>query len=194
MSFSLKAHQPDISSTMLVEQENGDWLFQITAPLTAFQQEVWYVHGKESYSTPEEFNAFVLELVKNNVSVTFNKQEPSTLKAGQVFLGHETKVLFSISKNNNALQFLTIKNASFKNIHKSKSSVIILKKGYEKHIFTLSQDNHHVVNLKVKDTSFIEVAPSSFIEKYAIWLSVGLAILLSVVWFAIKRQKTQQIA
>ncbi len=34
------AHNPDVSTIMLVEKENNSWVVQISASLTAFQQEI----------------------------------------------------------------------------------------------------------------------------------------------------------
>ena len=34
------SHNPDASTTMLVEKENNIWVLQISSSLTAFQQEV----------------------------------------------------------------------------------------------------------------------------------------------------------
>ena len=40
MVMSAKAHQADVSTTMLVEKEDNSWVLQISASLTAFQHEI----------------------------------------------------------------------------------------------------------------------------------------------------------
>ena len=60
ISNFLYAHQPDQSSTMLVEKGEGVWILQVRAALTAFEYEVHHTFGTESYKTPEEFNELVL--------------------------------------------------------------------------------------------------------------------------------------
>lgn len=37
-SFTISEHQPEISNTMLVEREDGTWVLQIRAALTAFDR------------------------------------------------------------------------------------------------------------------------------------------------------------
>jgi hypothetical protein len=51
----LYAHSPDLSSLMIYE-ENGKTFLVIKSSIAAFEGEVVYLYGKESYKTPQEFN------------------------------------------------------------------------------------------------------------------------------------------
>lgn len=96
-SFNTIEHQPDLSSTMLVEHEDGKWILQVRAALTAFEYEVNTHYGKDSYKTPEEFNALVIRHLSENISISFNANEVIELKNGQVKLGHETSAVFEVA-------------------------------------------------------------------------------------------------
>ena len=96
MSLGMKAHQADISTTMLVEKENGTWVLQISSSLTAFQHEIRTHFAETPYETPEEFQQMVIEHIKNNLQLSFNDSQNITLGKGDVRLGHETKVVFQV--------------------------------------------------------------------------------------------------
>lgn len=51
----MNAHQADISPTMLTQQ-NGRWIHQVSAALTAFQHEVKFHNGDNAFDTPEVFS------------------------------------------------------------------------------------------------------------------------------------------
>jgi hypothetical protein len=150
------AHQPDIASTFLIEQEDNNWVFQMRGALTAFQYAVKINYPDTTYATPEEFQAFVLEFVKENLIIRFNGQDSIRLENGFVKLGHETNVLFNVTgipKNINSVFF---KNSAFKDISRSQNALVILKKDFEKDQFILTKKNNHTVNLLVNNAKFVE--------------------------------------
>ena len=150
----VRAHQPDMSTAMLVEQENGVWVMQISASLTAFQQEVNTHFTNTPYKTPEEFQSMVLEHVKNNLFLNFNGLNETSYSKGIVKLGHETRVVFEVFGVPENLKTLDVVNNVFKDVFKSKSALIISKKGFEKTQFILNNENEHAVNLLIKSNSF----------------------------------------
>ena len=90
ISWGVKAHQPDLSSTILVEQGENKWVLQIRAALTAFEYEIEQTYGKDSYETPEEFQDLVIKHVQEHISILYNKANTAVLQNGKVKLGHET--------------------------------------------------------------------------------------------------------
>ena len=143
------AHNPDASTTMLVEKENNTWVLQISSSLTAYQQEV---------RTPEEFQQMVLEHIKNNLDISFNDGSKITLGQGIVKLGHETKVVFEVFGIPSDLQSIRVRNAVFKDIGRSQSALFIFKDGFSKDQFILNNDNDHTLNLKVNGNKFVEAS------------------------------------
>ena len=96
-SLVVRAHQPDIATTLLVEKDNGDWVLQISSSLTAFEQEIAYNFSADSYSNSDEFKALLIEHIKKNFSARFNTNEMIELNEGYVKLGHETNVVFKLA-------------------------------------------------------------------------------------------------
>ena len=83
-SFTIQAHQPDISTTMLVEQADNKWILQVRASLTAFEYEVHAHYSDSAYATPAEFEALVVNHLKEHIQVRINDQKPLFLKKSQV--------------------------------------------------------------------------------------------------------------
>ena len=69
-----EAHQPNISSVMLIEQESGTWTVQFNAGILGFQYAVEEEHGKGSYSTVEKFNQLLLAHLHENMEILINSE------------------------------------------------------------------------------------------------------------------------
>jgi hypothetical protein len=177
------AHNPDASTTMLVEKENNIWVLQISSSLTAFQQEVRKHFAETPYKTPEEFQQMVLEHIKNNLEISYNNGSRITLGKGMVKLGHETKVVFEVFGIPSDLQTIRVRNAAFKDIGRSQSALFIFKDGFSKDQFVLNNENDHTLELKVNGNKFIattqqnaEISPSLVILGLIGSLCLGLLI------------------
>lgn len=153
-SLLAQAHQPDLSSTLLVEQEDGSWILTIRASLTAFEYEVHTKYGEDSYKTPEEFKELVICHLTESIWIGFGRNQAVSLEDGFVKLGHETNVVFRLLGMPKTLSNLIVENDCFKNIHGNQSALIILKKGFEKKQFILSPSNNHIVRLKARENYF----------------------------------------
>lgn len=160
VSMVTKAHQADVSTTMLVERENNTWVLQISASLTAFQHEVRTHFSETPYETPEEFQQMVLEHMMNNLHFSFNGGEEVTLSHGVVKLGHETKVVFEVFGIPSVINSVLVKNTAFKDIHKNQSALFLFKEGFNKEQFLLNNANNHALALEVSGNKFMEVAQS----------------------------------
>ncbi|RTE55252.1 hypothetical protein EHW67_01415 [Arenibacter aquaticus] len=132
-------------------------MLQISASLTAFQQEIRTNFAETPYKTPEEFQQMVLEHLKSNLHVSFNGGEAISLENGAVKLGHETRVLFQVSGITSDIHSVLVKNSTFKDIHRNKSTLFLLKEGYKKEHFVLNNENDHTLSLAVNGKEFVEV-------------------------------------
>ena len=151
---SLFAHQPDKSSTMLVEKEDGKWVLQVRAALTAFEYEVKHAFGKGSYNSPEEFEALVMEHLRNRIDLTIDEQT-YMLGTGSVQLGHKTNVLFEIENEILELNKISVSQKSFADINRNQSALVLLKKGLKPQQFILDQSNGHQMTLECNDDHFV---------------------------------------
>ena len=70
-SISIQAHQSDLSTVMIYQNEKGKCFLQIYSSLTAFEGEIDYKYGKNAYKTPDEFRALVIDHFKKNILFIF---------------------------------------------------------------------------------------------------------------------------
>lgn len=159
-ALSANAHQPDLSSVTLIEQESGQWTMQINASMTAFQYEVWNEFGKDAYATPEEFNQLLLSHLREKIELKVN-DDAVILGDGFVKLGHATAVVFNLSEIPKVMEEVSITNFGFKTIHHSQSVFSIVKEGLDKSQFVLSEENDYQLNVKMKDNQVLVSETSS---------------------------------
>ncbi|ANH59836.1 hypothetical protein [Dokdonia donghaensis] len=180
-TISSYAHQTEASTIILAEKEKGVWILQINASLTAFQQEVRQTYASTPYKTPEEFREMVLNHITQNLNLSFNENQNYILTDGKVQLGHETKVLFTLTRVPSNLETIDLTNTLFKNIHNSKSALLILKEDFKKTKFVLNKDNNYSLSLSVTEDEFIDIniqkasmGPVSFLSILALVIAVAL--------------------
>jgi hypothetical protein len=181
VSLSLQAHQADASTVLLVEQDNGSWVLQISGALTAFQHEIKTMYPDQEYKTPEEFKQLVIDHVKNNLSFLFNDNSTYSIKSTQVQLGHETKVVFELSGIPEKLNTVVVTNTIFKEVYKNQSTLFFFKNGLTKTKFVLNNDNQHTLKLKVEGNSFVQQETETQRDYTALYVVGGIVFLLGIV-------------
>jgi len=155
-SFSKKIHDPEHSNSILIEQGDGSWVLQIRSALTAFEYEVHTNYGKDSYKTPEEFNTLVIKHLIKNLSIKINSKHAVRLENGYVKLGHETTAVFEVAGIPKKVTNVFFTNSSFNDVYNNQNTLIILKKGFEKHHFLLNDKNKYTIDLKVSGNQFVQ--------------------------------------
>lgn len=183
-----KAHQPDLSTALLVEQNEGKWVLQIRSSLTAFEYEIENAFGKKAYQTPEEFMALVKTHLKKNIAIELDNSQAVTLQNGQVKLGHETSVTFEISQMPNKFHALSFRNSSFKNISRNQSAFMVFKKDFSKDQFILNNDNQHTVDLMINGNRFETVQPPAIPRAYYFFGLIGILLLYSLFYLSLKKK------
>ena len=93
------AHNPQVSTISIIQNENKKWSVFVTAPLYTCQLAI-----KEKYPQlnmdsirPSEMQKLILDLVKSNLKI--NGVEVLKLTNDKVQLAHETSVFFDISND-----------------------------------------------------------------------------------------------
>ncbi len=160
----VSAHQPDISSLTLIEQQPGHWMLRLSASVSAFQYEVKNAYGDDSYASSEEFNQLLLQHLRAQVALRIN-DHGVTLGNGFVRLGHATTVVFELSEVPGAVEEVWIRNDGFKNIRNSRSFFSVFRDGLEREPFVLSEENGFQTKVSLSKrsnrTSRSEPAPST---------------------------------
>lgn len=188
----LFAHQPDISSTMLIEKGSGQWVLQVRSAMTAYEYEIKYNDSNNKYSSPEEFQQLVIDHIKANVKLSFNGED-LILEDGQVKLGHETSVVFRIQGAFDSVQEIEIKQSTFSKINKNRSAFIVMKDGLKPQQFVLDDKNDHSTILYLENGKFESKIKSdsepidTSHNHYGRWALIGLALLsiLGLFWYKI---------
>ncbi len=194
ISWGVQAHQPDLSSTLLVEQGENIWVLQVRAALTAFEYEIEQHFGEDSYATPEEFQGLVIKHIEENTFIKFNNTDGIVLQNGWVKLGHETSVTFEVVGTPETIQSLKVKNSSFSQISRNQSALMVVKKGFSKNQFTLNNNNQHTVELAINDSKFELIAATQKKASIHLLLIFGVfLLLLSVVHFTFKKRKAMKL-
>jgi len=197
--WNVQAHQTEISSTMLVEQAPNNWVLQIRTALTGLDYEIKAKKLAKPYESVEEFQALVLQHVKDNMHIYFNEKDTVSLRNGKVKLGHESSVVFQVVGVPSTINSVYVKNTTFKNIHRNQSALILIKKGFKKRQFTLNNKNDHAMHLKVADAQFIpfeaammtaEIPPTS---SYTTYVYAGIAFLLLAGLAFLWTKRTRQV-
>ncbi|GAK75913.1 hypothetical protein JCM19296_1510 [Nonlabens ulvanivorans] len=189
----VEAHNPSQSGTLLYQINDTDWAVQVSSSLSAFEGEVAFRFGKDSFASPEEFKEQVIQLLSENINISFNGGKNLKLVSPLVILGHETKVVFQILNVPNSINSLTVKNSSFKNVSRNKSLLVVAEKNGAKNKFTLESSNDHTVNLISSDQGLIIVKEEKASSLLNIWtLSIAgllLIMIIGLIYFKNKKQK-----
>lgn len=195
MIFSniLLGHQPDISSTMLVEKSENEWVLQVRAALTAYEYVIKYGYPDSTYTTPEGFQDLVSSYVKENIHIEGDGAMAS-LTNPIVKLGHETNVIFQVKGIPSSVEVLKMTNTSFKDINRNQSAFILVKGNYEKQQIILNNSNDHsaVVKLDEKRKKIVLVSEAE-IQNESIfkYVALGIVALLSFGFLIYKRNKSK---
>ncbi len=178
----LSAHQADLSATMLAEQEEGTWVVQITAALTAFEYEIHQRFGEDAYQNAAEFQELVRQCVLDEFNLSFNDLPPVLAQPPIVRLGHETTVLMEFKTFKEAPSRVAIQHTVFKHIGSSQSAFVIHKEGLKSKQVMLNSNNDYQATLALTDTGFtlIHTGRSSGWSRYAFVLAV---VILAIIGF-----------
>lgn len=182
ISTDVWAHQPDVSSTLLAENENGEWILKVTCSASALEYEIKKTFGADSYKSKEEFDKLVLKHFRNNLDLVANTKDKLTLNSDRVKIGHESQVLFKISGMPKDLQSITIKNSSFKDIYHHQSALMVFKNGFEKKQFLLNNENNNTLKLKADSNNWVLASNMDFKLPNSLKI-IGLAGILLVLGF-----------
>ena len=167
-SFFAFAHSPDVSTAFLAEQENGAWVVQLNTALTAFEYEVHYHYSDTSYTTPDEFKDLVAKHCREHFTIIANGTDTLSYVQVAVRLGHATDVILQVKDMPSSISQLQITNAIFKDLKRSKSTLVILKKGLPKAQAPLTRKNGFSQTFNVGD-ELIEIAKPSIMAGISPW-------------------------
>jgi hypothetical protein len=184
------AHQPDLSSLMIYEQ-NGKSILLIKSSLTAFEQEMVYHYGKDSYKTPQEFQQLVIKHFQKNCAVIINGTAIQFVSP-QVILGHETTVVAELSNRPKTIKSVYLKNTLFKDMPNNICEVILTLNNLPQKQFILGSNLYLDVKLNVENGRWTNEGTGTDLYKKPAFIL--LLIVLIFVSFALIRGSIQSVS
>lgn len=181
------AHQPDLSSLMIYEQ-NGKSILLIKSSLTAFEGEIDYLYPKDSYKTPQEFQQLVINHFQKNCTVIINGEEIKFANP-QVILGHETTLVAELVNRPQTIKSIYLKNQLFKDISNSVCEVIFTLNGLPQKQFILGSNLYLDAKLTVENGKWLTEETKNDLPKKTAFILLG--IVLIIVAFALIRGSIQ---
>lgn len=154
---SATAHNPQVSSISIVQNENKKWTVLVTAPLNTCQLAI-----QESFPNiildsinPYKLQQLILNLIKNNIIL--NDDKNFKLINDKILLAHETLVYFEIQ--NDQIKFIPNK-VEFKAFSKLRDHFTVLKivsYGQKEINFILNSENDFTYpTIKKKETNIFQ--------------------------------------
>lgn len=150
---SVLAHNPEISTTVIANNGDQNWIVKVTTALTALEHEINVKYGEDAFNSPEEFNELVIKHLLDEIELLVNNKKV-TLVNGMVNLGHETSVTFFTDKFPLVIKEIEFTNSAFSNIYKNRGVLFFLIEGFAKAKFDLRNKNNHQVKLKGVNGTF----------------------------------------
>ncbi|MBK8627332.1 MAG: hypothetical protein IPN86_17720 [Saprospiraceae bacterium] len=188
------AHQPDLSSLMIYEQ-NGKSFLAIKSALSAFESEIEYSYPKGAYKTPAEFQELVIGHFQKKSFLVINGDTIKFIHP-QVSLGHETTLFAELSEIPIDIKSMHIKNTIFGDISHSICEVIITLKGKPQKQFLLTSENKHEARLKLESGTWVMVENEYplFTKSALIFLGIFVVTIFLVAGMMILKRKNPKVS
>jgi hypothetical protein len=152
-TYECQAHGSDLSSLMIYKQ-NGKYFIAIKSSIAAFEGEVGYIFGKNSYKTPEEFQLLVIKHFRNNCYLIINR-DTIRFHNPKVVLGHETTLFAELLNISNQLNAFYVRNTMFKDMPANICEVILSIDDHSQQQYILENANKHEIALLRKNNKWV---------------------------------------
>jgi len=125
--------------------------------------------------------------VRENISLLFNEGYAAGLAHGMVRLGHETSLVFQVVGTPEIIHSLKVTNSSFSDIAHNQNAFFVVKEGFAKKQFIISDKNEHTINLRAVNSSFELMETEEESSFSYLWiLGIGLVIISTFTYLAYK--------
>ena len=133
------AHNPQVSTISMIQNENKKWSVFITAPLYTFQLAIKEKYPEKNMDSisPFEMQKLILDLVKSNFKI--NGDADLKLTNDKVQLAHETSVFFDLNKDD--FLPIAISFAAFDKLYNHFTLLKIVSKKEKEITYILNTEN-----------------------------------------------------
>ncbi|MDI9356697.1 MAG: hypothetical protein QM536_06725 [Chitinophagaceae bacterium] len=183
----LFAHSPDLSSFIIYEQSGKNFIV-IKSSLTAFEQEVMYHYGKNSYKTPQEFSELAIKHFHKSCFILINN-DTIMVNNPQIQLGHETTFFAELENLPQKITTYYVKNIFFRDMPNNQCELILNHKDLPQKQVILNNENKHEVKLCVEKNKWEMEEKSNSMFGISKFLSI-LFLIFIVIAFIMRKKKT----
>ena len=143
------AHNPQVSTISIIQNENKKWSVFITAPLYTCQLAIKEKYPQMNMDSirPSEMEKLILDLVKSNLKI--NGDAVLKLTNDKVQLAHETTIFFDI--NNDHLLPTEISFTAFSQLYNHFTLLKIVSKTEKEITYILNTENKFLFS-KINET------------------------------------------
>ncbi len=183
----VQAHQPDLSSLMIYEQ-NGRCFLAIKSSLTAYEGEIDYVFGKNAYKSPEAFQQIAIKYFQENCRIIING-DTIKFQNPRVILGHETTLFAELLNVPDELTSIYVKNTMFKDMPSNMCEIILAIKGISQKQYILDNANQHEVKLKLENNNWLVKENKHSTSTFSYLFIGGGLLVIAILVFTVNRKK-----
>ena len=175
----LYAHNPQVSTISILQDQQKKWTMFITAPLYTYQMALQSNYSDINIDSldSKQIQKLIIDLIKNTTSIR-NKGDVK-LENEKFQLGHESIIFFDLIGMENNINEITIKFNSFKKLYSHFTFLKIVPYKGKQINFILNADN---------DFTYTTVEKTALISKQTIiyLLSILILIILGSIIFVKK--------
>lgn len=173
----------------MIYEQNGRCFLTIKSSLTAFDGEINYLFGKNSYKSPEAFQQLVIKHFQKNCLVIIDG-DTTRLINPKLILGHETTLFAELINVPNNLKSIYVKNTVFKDMPSNICELILALKGITQKQYILDNANMHEVKLKVENNNWMAIENKNLVLSTPyLFIGGGLLLVVSIIVFIKRRKK-----
>ncbi len=188
--YLANAHQPDISSLMIYQQ-NDKYLLIIKSSLGAFESEIEYKNGKNAYKTPKEFQDLVIQRFEKHCLVKVDNQIVPLINP-YVTIGHETTVFAELKNFPEKFSEIQVESTVFEDMPKSICEVILTLSNLPQKQYLLTKENNRQVTLNLMNQKW-EIKELSSDSGKTSWIIIGGVIAFFASIFLIIKTSIQKL-
>ena len=175
---SATAHNPQVSTISIIQNENKKWSVFVTAPLYTCQLAIHENHPKLKIDSINAFETqkLILNLVKNNFII--NGDSNVKLMNDKIQLAHETTLYFDIQSNNNEFKPYEINFGAFSKLINHFTLLKIVPNKGKEISYILNSDNE----FRYPQINKKEITPASNLSLVKYIVIAGIAIILFILF------------
>lgn len=193
LNLSLKAHNAQISTLSVVQNEDKKWRLIVSSGLSAFEFELRNKFPTLDLNTLKlnDFQKLFLANIKENISIEANGGNAIELINGSIKIGHQTDARFDLSGMPDELEEFSISNQSFSTLTDHHYVInIITKKGSSQN-FVLEKNNNFELALASENDTW-KVAEKHDTGFYIAIASSTLSLLIIIIVMILKKNKAKK--